>query len=353
MKKIISKSISGMIILFVLFLLFRFQGYDLNNLAGQAVKTNDKAIDSFVKDQGNISLYFCPQEGCEEAMLSMLDSAERSIHCAFFELDLEKLQQKILMKKQNNLDVKIVTDDQYLDEFNYPFVRSDTYGLMHDKFCIIDGKTISSGSMNPTNNDAFKNNNNLLIIDSPLLADNYEEEFSEMWNGKFKSGQRVKNQNIIINNTRIKNLFCPDDDCAYQVKEELKKAKKSIYFMTFSFTDAGIANIILLQNLDNLTIKGVMEARQISRYSQYARLKENGIDVIKDGNSNNLHHKVFIIDEKTVITGSFNPTEGGDKRNDENVLIMTDQKIASRFLEEFRKVYRKAEIKNTAATDER
>ncbi|MBT4110758.1 DUF1669 domain-containing protein, partial [Candidatus Woesearchaeota archaeon] len=55
-----------------------------------------------------------------------------------------------------------------------------------------------------------------------------------------------------------------------------------------------------------------------------------------------MHHKVFVIDEETVVTGSFNPTGGGDTRNDENVLIITDKDIAKEFEEEFEKVYAEA-----------
>ncbi len=48
-----------------------------------------------------------------------------------------------------------------------------------------------------------------------------------------------------------------------------------------------------------------------------------------------MHHKVLIIDEETVITGSFNPTKNGDEGNDENVLIIHDKEIAKKFLGEF------------------
>ena len=50
---------------------------------------------------------------------------------------------------------------------------------------------------------------------------------------------------------------------------------------------------------------------------------------------NLLHHKVFIIDEEIVITGSFNPSMNGDTRNDENILIIHDQDIAEKYLQEF------------------
>ena len=298
--------------------------------------------ETYLQDQGTIELYFCPQEDCEGALVSFLDSAEQSIHCALFDIGLKSIQEK-LREKQKVMEVQIVTDNDYLKKFDHPFVKADSYGLMHDKFCIIDGSKVSTGSMNPTENDAHKNNNNLLLIESALIAKNYEEEFQEMWQGNFKKGSKVNNPRIALDDKRknigVETYFCPEDDCAYHVKEELQKAERSIHFMTFSFTHEGIANVLLLKNLDGLEVKGVMEVRQISEHSEYGRLLQNKVEVRKDGNKNNLHHKVFIVDEKTVITGSFNPTANGDKHNDENLIIIGDEEIAKRFMEEFWKVY--------------
>lgn len=293
---------------------------------------------SFLQDYGSLQLYFCPRENCEDFFIQALDTAQESLHCALFEVELESLK-KVLLEKQPQMEVKIVTDNDYLNQFNYPFVQADTWGLMHNKFCIIDGKTITTGSMNPTFNDAYKNNNNLLIINSPLLAQNYEDEFQEMWQGQFKKGSLVRNAILKLNQTLLQNYFCPEDLCAEHVKEELKKAKESIYFMTFSFTHDGIANILLLKQQEGIKISGVMEARQVTEHSVYKVLEYQGMDVRKDGNKQNMHHKVFIIDEKVVVTGSFNPTAGGNERNDENVLIIEDEEIAKRFVEEFWMVY--------------
>ncbi|MBI2146710.1 DUF1669 domain-containing protein [Candidatus Woesearchaeota archaeon] len=215
--------------------------------------------------------------------------------------------------KDKTIEVKIITDNDYLDKFNRSFVRADTYGLMHNKFCIIDGKKVSTGSMNPTNNDAHRNNNNLLLINSSILAQNYEDEFQ--------------------------NYFCPEDHCAERINAELRKAKESIYVMAFSFTNEGIANVLLLKHLEEIPVHGIMEARQVTKYSKYDVLQYQGVDVVKDNNPGNMHHKVFIIDGKTVITGSFNPTEGGDKRNDENILIIRDERMAQKFREEFEQIH--------------
>ena len=323
------KLLAGMLIIVILFL--------------SACSTGKGIVsDRSVQDHGTIEIYFCPQEHCEEALVSFLDAAQTSIHCAFYDLGLASVQQK-LREKEKKIEVQIVTDNDYRKKFDYPYVKADSYGLMHDKFCIVDGKKVSTGSMNPTENDAHKNNNNLLLIQSSVIAQNYEDEFREMWNGDFKKGARVKNPVIMLQDKgvdkRVETYFCPEDSCAEQVREELQKAEKSIHFMTFSFTHEGIANVILLKNLGGMEIKGVMEVKQISEFSEFNRLKQNRISVRKDGNKNNLHHKVFIIDGKTVVTGSFNPTANGDQHNDENVIIIEDQEIAEKFEKEFAKVY--------------
>ena len=60
-----------------------------------------------------------------------------------------------------------------------------------------------------------------------------------------------------------------------------------------------------------------------------------GVNAKKDAGKYKMHHKVFIIDNKTVATGSFNPSLSADERNDENILIIHDKRIASAFLKEF------------------
>ena len=53
-------------------------------------------------------------------------------------------------------------------------------------------------------------------------------------------------------------------------------------------------------------------------------------------------HKVFLIDTLCVITGSMNPTAGGNERNDENLLIICDEEIAKKFKAEFDRVWEEA-----------
>jgi phosphatidylserine/phosphatidylglycerophosphate/cardiolipin synthase-like enzyme len=69
--------------------------------------------------------------------------------------------------------------------------------------------------------------------------------------------------------------------------------------------------------------------------------------VLQDGNPYLMHHKVFIVDETTVILGSFNFSQNAETENDENLLIIDDPALARTFLDEFERVY--ATAKNPPA----
>lgn len=289
------------------------------------------------EENQDLEVYFCPKENCSLHLTEFIGSAEEYVHCAFFDLDLKEIMDE-LASKSKEIDVKLVIDDNNYDGSIKGSVVVDTPNqLSHNKFCVVDGKKISTGSFNPTERGAFYNNNNLVIINSEYLAKNFEDEFNELWASNFSKGGNVEFPVIYFNNKMIENYFCPEDNCAEHVIDALNKAEESIYFMTFSFTKEEIADSILFKDVD---VRGVFETTQAgSKYSQLHRLSDFGLDVKKDHNKYNMHHKVFIIDNKTVVTGSFNPTNAGDNKNDENVLIIHDKDVAKRFLEEFEDVW--------------
>ncbi len=286
-------------------------------------------------------VYFCPDEPCEEILIRYINDSNKSIHCALFDLDLEKVI-KTLSEKSSKIEVKIVIDNENWDKrFSGKGIIQDTSSqLSHNKFCIFDEKIVWTGSFNPTNNGANKNNNNIIIIKSKNLADNYEDEFDELWNYNFGSGRKIKEPIIYLNNKKYENYFCPEDHCKQKVLESIDNAKESIYFMFFSFTDFDISNALVKKKQEGLEVYGVMEAQRINmQYNQYKFLKSNSVDVRKDSNPATMHHKVIIIDNRTTITGSYNPTKAADTKNDENLLIIHNKEITQKYLEEFKSIF--------------
>lgn len=284
-------------------------------------------------------IYFCPEDDCGKELESRIRSANFSVHCALYDLGLANVADA-LSGKAGMADVKLVIDGSNYDEkLRLRNLRLDDGGqLMHNKFCVIDNDIVITGSFNPTYNDNSRNNNNMLVLRSRTLAANYGEEFRELWSGKFGNGAATKNQRLYLNGMVIENYFCPEDGCASKIISLIKNAESSVYFMSFSFTNEEIADAVIKK--DNLDVRGIFDSSQAAgKYSQFKRMKAFGLDVKLDPNKYKLHHKVFIIDNETVVTGSFNPTMSADTKNDENVIVIHDKVIAGLFLDEFDRLW--------------
>ncbi len=281
-----------------------------------------------------IDVYFCPYNNCTGILVNLFKNRS-SADCALY-----SISNKDVLAAFTNIEHKrLVVDDENNKSLAMPFVRSDKEGrLSHNKFCIIDNTTIFTGSLNPTS-ALINDHNNILIISSPSLVDNYNAEFEELWTGTFGKGDKVIHPVVQYNNIVLQNYFCPEDDCKEHVLKELKAAKNSIVFMLYDLTDADIAGVLKEKNKAGISVHGMMDGpRTKMPYSQFKALKEAGISVAPEEEVGLLHHKVFIIDNITVITGSFNPTKNGNERNDENILILTDPSIASSFYEEYERI---------------
>jgi len=113
--------------------------------------------------------------------------------------------------------------------------------------------------------------------------------------------------------------------------------------MSFIFTSEPIAAALLERAQEGVVVQGVIEDRNTGgQYSQYDRLRQVVHDLLPDGNPYTMHHKVIIIDDATVILGSYNFTASANERNDENILIIHDPEVAALFVEEFGRVYEQA-----------
>jgi phosphatidylserine/phosphatidylglycerophosphate/cardiolipin synthase-like enzyme len=274
-------------------------------------------------------VYFCPKDDCSKVLEDVLGLAEEKIHCAFFDLDLENVKSRLE-------DAKVVIDGDNYFESGYTKAEFKS-SYMHNKFCVIDDRIVTTGSFNPTHNGAYKNNNNLVVVKSKLLASIYEKEFIELWDGVFGGGEKTEDNIMLLDNKTYEVYFCPEDGCRDKVKEKIMIANESIYFMVFSFTDGGIATDLIMKHNEGVLVKGVFEKLHAKR-GVYGLLEFQGLDVKVDNSSGLLHHKVFVIDEKIVITGSFNPSKNANQNNDENILVIHDEVIAKKYLEEFKKI---------------
>ncbi len=176
------------------------------------------------------------------------------------------------------------------------------------------------------------------------MAENFTHAFLDMFERRQfggKSRSPVPHPVLTMpDGTTIRTAFAPDYDVVRFIVNHLRQAEQSIYFMAFAFTHDGIGNIMKARFQDGLDVRGVFETRGAdSRYAEYTSMRELGMQVIKDINKWVMHHKVIIVDGKTVITGSFNFSNNAARTNDENVLIIQNNaEIAALYTEEWQRV---------------
>jgi phosphatidylserine/phosphatidylglycerophosphate/cardiolipin synthase-like enzyme len=292
-----------------------------------------------------------------EKLIQHIDAAKTTIHIASFETDLNDVAKALIRAKERGVDVRWITDDEsgiladkkpgrgqfaMLKKAGIQVIDDGRGALMHDKFWIFDGKTVWTGSTNITVSGMFEQNNNVIVIESPELASIYERQWTDMWGGKFnaKSPSTVDQQKLTIDGTNVQILFSPEDSAISHIIPLVQGAKKSITFMAFTYTQDPLGQAMIAAFKNNIKVSGVFEATgSDGEFSEMTPLYCAKIPVRQDGNPSFLHHKVIIIDNRIVITGSLNFTDNADQSNNENVIIIDNAEIAKLYTAEFQRVW--------------
>lgn len=293
----------------------------------------------------------------EARLIEKIDAAQSSIHIASFEFDLTPVAEALIAAKSRGVDVLWITDDEHgleadeepghgqfamLEAAGIEIKDDARSGLMHNKFWIFDGQVVWTGSTNITVNGIFKQNNNVIVIRSTRLAEIYEREFQEMWNGEFgiRSPLTVDLQSTTVNGTPVQALFAAEDGVLGHIIPIVEGAQSSVRFLAFSFTDYPLAKAMIDRAAAGVDVAGVFE--KVGSETDFAELRTlhcAGVPVRQDGNPSFLHHKYIVVDDRIVMTGSLNYSTNAEESNDENVLIVDNPEIAALYIQEFDRVW--------------
>lgn len=266
-------------------------------------------------EEGSVSVFFCDKTNCTHELKSLVYKGNAK--CAIYHPSKEVIG--FLKPSQ------LVVDEEH--EVKGATMEKGS-GLMHNKFCVINHSLVWTGSWNPAQEMTIANN--AVVIESKVLSKAFDEEFKELKSGVFHKGGKGSAKTF-LNGSLIEAYFCPEDYCEEAVLDVLDDSKSSIDIMVFSFTDDEIGKLIEKKAKEGINVRAVFDPRK-DKNSEYERLKEfSKIDKV--------HHKVFIVDKKIVVTGSYNPTKNGDERNDENVVIIHNENISSLYLNEFENLW--------------
>lgn len=299
-----------------------------------------------------------PQEtgGLDGPLAASIDSARLTLDVAIYSMSLRTVRDALIRAHERGVQVRVVMESDNMDrsapqaliDAGIPVLGDRREGLMHDKFIVIDRTEVWLGSMNYTYSGAYEDNNQLILIRSVEMAENYTKEFEEMFVDDMFGPDIVPetpNPIVRVEDTLMEVYFSPDDGVADRIFDVLNDAEESIYFLAFSFTTDEFGETIRDKAENGLTVAGVMEEEQVKSNigTEYDLFKQAGLDVFTDGNEGQMHHKTMIIDGRIVITGSYNFSRSAEIRNDENLVIIYNEKIADFYMQEFQRVYELAQ----------
>ena len=271
---------------------------------------------------------------------------------AIYDFNLWSLRDALINAHRRGLGVRMVTDSDNMDEMEIQELKEAgievlgdrSEGLMHDKFVIIDRSEVWTGSLNFTTGGAYLDNNNLIRLRSSKLAEDYRLEFEQMFlddHFGITKSPVTPNPIITMDGSLIEVYFSPQDGTLEHILEVVNSANESIYFLAYSFTSDELSDALAERAKSGLTVIGVFDKDQYHSNSgtEFDNLRDEGIQVNLDGNPRLMHHKAIIIDQKIVITGSYNFSNNAEHNNDENTLIIHNLDIATRYMAEFQQIY--------------
>lgn len=294
----------------------------------------------------------------EQALLDRINGATTSIDLAIYDFSRVSVRDTLIAAHNRGVTVRVVTDNDAYNDADYnvhyaaleaagiPVINDARSSTMHNKFFVIDGEMVWTGSTNISDNGFSYNHNNSLVFTSTLLADIYTIEFEEMFvEGKFGTAKTDNTSHTLdYNGIPVEIYFSPTDGAMEELIAAVNAADESIQFGIFFFTDDDLRDAMLGKWNEGVAISGIWDNLGASnQYSDDETLCAAGIPIKIENFGGKMHNKFLIIDASgsnpTVITGSMNWSASGGEDNDENTVIIRDAAVAQAYLTAYQELY--------------
>jgi phosphatidylserine/phosphatidylglycerophosphate/cardiolipin synthase-like enzyme len=131
--------------------------------------------------------------------------------------------------------------------------------------------------------------------------------------------------------------FSPAGGCQEAILRELKRARREVLVQAYSFTADALTLALVEAKQRGVNVEILLDrSSEQERASELRVFLDQGLAPLIDSGHASAHNKVMIIDQKTVITGSYNFTNQAEEENAENLLILRGHaELATAYRENF------------------
>lgn len=141
---------------------------------------------------------------------------------------------------------------------------------------------------------------------------------------------------LVLHDVRVDVYFSPKGGAEQGILQVINNAQQEICIQAYSFTSQPIADALVAAFQRGVIVRVILDKSQMTAISSKRQtLQQAGIFVLIDGIHAIAHNKVMVIDNRWVITGSFNFTKSAEERNAENLLIIDSRALSKRYRLEF------------------
>ena len=262
-------------------------------------------------------------------------------------------------------------------------------GLMHHKFLVVDRRVVVTGSTNfspscvhgDSEDPRTRGNvNHLLRFEHPALAAVFAEEFGRLWgdgpggapDSRFGLGKGSgPAQRVQVGDTTVEVLFAPHSrQDPHQglnwLAAQMATVQRSLDLSLFVFSAQNLADALAALPQRGVAVRlladpgfasrpfsEVLDVLGVSRADGDCLLEADnrvwsrpleGVGTPRLVGGDKLHHKFAVIDNRSVITGSFNWSPSAAHQNDETLLLIHSPQLAAHFTREMDRLWRGAEL---------
>lgn len=209
--------------------------------------------------------------------------------------------------------------------------------IMHNKFFVVDGRYLWTGSANVSDSGTGGYNANAVaVVESRKVARWYTQEFEQMYRrGRYHRDKKASGPRRarLSRDLAVDVWFSPQEQpMRYGVRPLIQGAEERIDVAVFFLTHAGVAQDLIDAHNRGVAVRVILDATAARNgYTKHEALREAGIPVKVEDWGGKMHMKAAVIDNEHVIVGSMNWTAAGENANDENTIIFESRSVARDF----------------------
>ena len=145
-----------------------------------------------LKDGTTVYIRFAPEDGIDDMIESLIAAADKSVYMLAYSFASRDIAERLQAADEDGMDVIVICEDSkaYTDGGGQcgplseaglaVYVDGSSDALMHEKVIILDNSVVIAGSYNFTRSADKRNDEQVLVIQSPKVAAAFLAEFDKI-----------------------------------------------------------------------------------------------------------------------------------------------------------------------------